>query len=113
MTGYLDQTALADGLAAGFAGQWPCSGRRTPRHWSLDEAAKPYKGTTIRIIGEALAPLGIPEPAEESAFEEETGIKVEIEQHAFDQVIQKTTADFVGRPASTTPSSTRMSGCRP
>ena len=25
--------------------------------WSLKEAAAPYKGTTIRIIGEALAPL--------------------------------------------------------
>ena len=29
----------------------------TANAWSLKEAAAPYKGTTIRIIGEALAPL--------------------------------------------------------
>ncbi len=63
--------------------------------WSLKEAAKPYAGTTIRVIGEALAPLESLNQ-QKSAFEEETGIKVVIEQHAFDQVIQKTTADFVG-----------------
>lgn len=63
--------------------------------WSLEEAAKPYEGTTIRIIGEALAPLESLNQ-QKSAFEEETGINVVIEQHAFDQVIQKTTADFIG-----------------
>ena len=64
--------------------------------WSLKEAAKPYAGATIRVIGEALPPLESLDQ-QKSAFEEETGIKVEVEQHAFDQVIQKTTADFVGR----------------
>jgi multiple sugar transport system substrate-binding protein len=64
--------------------------------WSLKEAAKPYAGTTIRIIGEALAPLESLNQ-QKHAFESETGIKVVIEQHAFDQVMQKTTADFVGR----------------
>jgi len=64
--------------------------------WSLKEAAAPYEGTTIRIVGEALAPLESLNQ-QKSAFEEETGIEVIIEQHAFDQVIQKTTADFIGR----------------
>ncbi len=64
--------------------------------WSLKEAAKPYEGVTIRVIGEALPPLESLDQ-QKAAFEEETGIKVEVEQHAFDQVIQKTTADFIGR----------------
>ena len=64
--------------------------------WMLSEAAKPYEGVTIRVIGEALPPLESLNQ-QKAAFEEETGIKVEVEQHAFDQVIQKTTADFVGR----------------
>lgn len=71
-------------------------GNGPAKAWSLKEAAKPYAGTTIRIIGEALAPLESLNQ-QKAAFEEETGIKVVIEQHAFDQVIQKTTADFVGR----------------
>ena len=64
--------------------------------WTLEEAAKPYAGKTIRIVGEALAPLESLNQ-QKSAFEEATGIKVVVEQHAFDQVIQKTTADFIGR----------------
>ena len=63
--------------------------------WSLKEAAAPYKGKTIRIIGEALAPLESLNQ-QKKIFEDETGIKVIIEQQAFDQVIEKTTADFVG-----------------
>ena len=68
----------------------------TAQGWSLAEAAKPYQGVTIRVIGEALPPLESLDQ-QKAAFEEETGIKVEVEQHAFDQVIQKTTADFIGR----------------
>jgi len=64
--------------------------------WSLKKAAEPYKGTTIRVIGEALAPLASLDQ-QKDAFEKETGIKVIIEQHNFDQVMQKTTADFVGK----------------
>lgn len=66
------------------------------QEWSLKAAAEPYKGTTIRVIGEALAPLESLNQ-QKAAFEAETGITVVIEQHAFDQVMQKTTADFVGR----------------
>lgn len=64
--------------------------------WSLKAAAEPYKGTTLRIIGEALAPLDALNQ-HKAVFEAETGIDVVIEQHAFEQVMQKTTADFVGR----------------
>ncbi len=67
----------------------------TANAWNLKEAAAPYKGTTIRIIGEALAPLESLNQ-QKKIFEDQTGIKVIIEQQAFDQVIQKTTADFVG-----------------
>lgn len=63
--------------------------------WSLSEAAKPYEGVTIRVIGEALPPLESLDQ-QKAAFEAETGIMVEVEQHAFDQVIQKTSADFIG-----------------
>lgn len=85
-------------LAAFGAGLISCAllAPASAQDWSLTAAAEPYKGTTIRIIGEALAPLESLNQ-QKSAFEEETGITVEIEQHAFDQVIQKTTADFVGR----------------
>ncbi len=65
------------------------------QEWSLTEAARPYAGTTIRVIGEALAPLASLNK-QKGAFEEATGINVIVEQHAFDQVMQKTTADFVG-----------------
>jgi len=80
--------ALGTALVLGLASQAGA--------WSLKEAAKPYEGTTIRVIGEALPPLESLDK-QKAAFEEETGIKVVVEQHAFDQVIQKTTADFVGR----------------
>lgn len=60
----------------------------------LREAAKPYKGTTINVIGEALPPLA--SLAERSAeFTKITGIKVNIEQRDMDSVKQKVTADFV------------------
>ncbi len=72
------------------------AGHNSAGAWTLKEASKPYAGTTIRIVGEALAPLESLNQ-QKSAFEEETGIKVVVEQHAFDQVIQKTTADFIGR----------------
>lgn len=66
------------------------------QEWSLAKAAEPYRGVTIRVIGEALPPLEALNE-QKAAFEQETGINVVIEQHAFDQVTQKTTADFIGR----------------
>jgi multiple sugar transport system substrate-binding protein len=94
MTAPISRRTLMAGAA--FAGLAIATAPLPAAAWSLDEAAKPYAGTTIRIIGEALAPLESLNQ-QKSAFEEATGIKVEVEQYAFDQVIQKTTADFVGR----------------
>lgn len=91
----LDRRQFLYGAASGVA--MLAAGRNARgAPWSLKEAAAPYAGTTIRIIGEALAPLESLNQ-QKSAFEQETGISVMVEQHAFDQVIQKTTADFVGR----------------
>ncbi|MEE8273427.1 MAG: hypothetical protein V3R88_01965, partial [Alphaproteobacteria bacterium] len=46
--------------------------------WSLEEAAAPYKGTTIRTIGESLPPLEAMDKLKHK-FEERTGITVVIE----------------------------------
>jgi len=92
----LHRRQLLAGMAAGAAiaiGGLPAA---QAADWSLKQAAEPYKGITIRVIGEALAPLASLDQ-QKAAFEEETGISVVIEQHAFDQVMQKTTADFVGK----------------
>lgn len=63
---------------------------------SLEEAAKPYKGTKLRLIGESLPPLeGLDKV--KHIFEEKTGIKVFIEMYGHEEVLEKTTADFVGR----------------
>ncbi len=60
----------------------------------LKEASKPYAGTTINVIGEALPPLD--SLAKRSAeFTELTGIKVNVEPRDMDSVKQKVTADFV------------------
>lgn len=63
---------------------------------SLEEAAKPYKGTEIRVIGESLPPLEGLEKVK-AQFEKRTGIKVSIEMYGHQEVVEKTTADFVGR----------------
>jgi multiple sugar transport system substrate-binding protein len=64
--------------------------------WTLAEAAAPWKGETLRFIGESLPPLeALAEVKEE--FEEITGVTVEIEQYGQAEVIQKTMADFVGK----------------
>jgi multiple sugar transport system substrate-binding protein len=94
LTSPINRRSILAGAALAAAALAAAPG--TAAAWTLEEAAKPYAGTTIRIIGEALAPLESLNQ-QKAAFEEATGIKVEVEQHAFDQVIQKTTADFVGR----------------
>jgi multiple sugar transport system substrate-binding protein len=61
--------------------------------WSLEEAAAPYKGLTIRTIGEALPPLEamkklVPE------FEKRTGITVEIEMYEASETANKVMLDL-------------------
>jgi len=60
----------------------------------LREAAKPYKGTTLNVIGEALPPLDSL-AKQSSEFTKITGIKVNVEPRDMDSVKQKVTADFV------------------
>lgn len=63
---------------------------------SLEENSKPYEGITLHVIGESLPPLEALDSVKH-IFEERTGIKVEIEMLGHQEVIEKTTADFVGR----------------
>ncbi len=61
--------------------------------WSLEEAAAPYKGTTIRTIGEALPPLeAMKKLAPE--FEKLTGITVEIEMYEHSEAVSKVMLDL-------------------
>ena len=73
--------ALATGLA-GKAGAW-----------SLEEAAKPYEGVTIRTIGEALPPLEAMNKLKHR-FEERTGIKVVIEMYEHSEAVNKVMLDL-------------------
>lgn len=61
--------------------------------WSLEEAAAPYKGATIRTIGEALPPLeAMKKLAPE--FEKRTGITVEIEMYEHSEAVSKVMLDL-------------------
>jgi multiple sugar transport system substrate-binding protein len=61
--------------------------------WSLEEAAAPYKGTTIRTIGEALPPLEAMDKLK-SEFEERTGIDVVIEMYEHSEAVNKVMLDL-------------------
>lgn len=67
-----------------------------PGAWTLANAAKPYKGITLRTIGESLPPL---EAMAKLApqFEQETGIKVEIEMYEHSEAINKVMLDLNSR----------------
>lgn len=61
--------------------------------WSLEEAAAPYKGTTIRTVGEALPPLEAMNMLK-SEFEERTGIEVVIEMYEHSEAVNKVMLDL-------------------
>lgn len=63
--------------------------------WTLAEATAPWKGETLRFIGEALPPLEALNEVKDE-FEQITGVEVVIEQYGQAEVIEKTMADFVG-----------------
>ena len=81
---------LAALAGLGLAAAGPAAG------WSLEEAAKPYKGTTIRTIGEALPPLEAMAKLKHR-FEEATGIKVEIEMYEHSEAVNKVMLDLNSR----------------
>jgi multiple sugar transport system substrate-binding protein len=62
----------------------------------LTEAAKAYKGQTLRLIGEALPPLEALQDLKYQ-FEEATGVSVAIEGLGHEEAIEKTTLDFAGQ----------------
>ncbi|MHC4463079.1 MAG: ABC transporter substrate-binding protein [Planctomycetota bacterium] len=64
--------------------------------WDLKEAAKPYKGDTIRTIGEALPPLEALDKIK-TKFTELTGIKVVVEQYAHEEAVDKVMLDLNAR----------------
>jgi len=67
----------------------------TPAVWSLEEAAKPWRGETLTMIGEELPPLeGLDGVKKE--FEDITGVKVKIEMYGHEEAIEKVTLDFAG-----------------
>ena len=56
--------------------------------WSLEEAAKPYNGQTIRLVGKSLPPLeAIKKMAPQ--FEKLTGITVEVEMYEHSEAVNK------------------------
>ena len=61
--------------------------------WSLEEAAAPYKGVTIRTVGEALPPLEAMNKLK-SEFEERTGIEVVIEMYEHSEAVNKVMLDL-------------------
>jgi len=61
--------------------------------WSLREAARPYRGETIRLIGEFLPPLEAIAKLKDQ-FEDETGINVEVEMYEHTAVVEKVTMDL-------------------
>ncbi len=64
--------------------------------WTLASAAAPWKGETIRVIGEALPPLEALEQLK-SEFEQITGTRVIIEGLGHEEAVEKVTLDFAGQ----------------
>jgi multiple sugar transport system substrate-binding protein len=86
--------AWRTGLAAGVLGLVlaAAGGSGDAAAWSLEEAAKPYAGQTIRCVGDGYAPfLAYQELSKE--FTEKTGIKVEWEVADLAVLQQKMIAD--------------------
>lgn len=67
-----------------------------PGVWSLESAAAPWKGETLRVIGEALPPLEALEELKPE-FEKITGTTVVIEGLGHEEAVEKVTLDFAGQ----------------
>jgi multiple sugar transport system substrate-binding protein len=75
-----------------IADQEPAS-TQTNSSWNLGDASKPYKGVTIRLIGEDYPPLQAIGKMKHD-FEKSTGIKVEVELYEAEAVLQKINFDL-------------------
>jgi multiple sugar transport system substrate-binding protein len=80
------QPVVTDQPAAGDA----------PGTWTLAAAAAPWKGETLRLIGEALPPLEALEELK-SEFEQITGTRVIVEGLGHEEAVEKVTLDFAGQ----------------
>ena len=64
--------------------------------WTLEEAAEPYRGATLRTIGEALPPLEAMAELKHK-FEQRTGIEVVIEMYEHSEAVNKVMLDLNSR----------------
>ncbi|MEO1679309.1 MAG: sugar ABC transporter substrate-binding protein [Pseudomonadota bacterium] len=81
-------TALTGAVAVGGAG--------TAAAWSLKEAAAPYAGTTVDVVF-LLRPGYEAIEAMLPAFEEETGIEINIIKHPYENALGEQVRDFVAQ----------------
>ncbi len=90
----LTRGSTASGILIAAALVWPSMWQVTQAAaWTLEEAAKPYSGTTIRMVGEALPPLeALKKMAPE--FEKQTGIHVEVEMYEHSEAVNKVQLDL-------------------
>ena len=95
MAGLLDRTRHAT-LALAATATVVLIGASSAWAWSLEEAAAPYKGTTIRTIGEALPPLEAMAKLKDE-FEARTGIEVIIEMYEHSEAVNKVMLDLNSR----------------
>jgi len=68
----------------------------TYAEWSLTEAAKPYRGTTLVVLGEAYAPWDAYKVIAKD-FEKQTGIKLEMRGIHMPDILTKFTADAIAK----------------
>ena len=64
--------------------------------WNLEDAAAPYRGATIRTIGESLPPLEALAKLK-GKFEKMTGITVEVEMYEHSEAVNKVMLDLNSR----------------
>jgi multiple sugar transport system substrate-binding protein len=67
-----------------------------PAAWTLEAAAEPYRGVTLRTIGESLPPLEAMAKLT-GKFEEKTGIKVTIEMYEHSEAVNKVMMDLTSQ----------------
>lgn len=67
-----------------------------PGKWTLEAAAAPYRGVTLRTIGESLPPLEAMAKLT-GKFEERTGIKVTIEMYEHSEAVNKVMLDLTSQ----------------
>lgn len=83
-------------VGAGIAGLTSVFAIGEAQAWTLEEAAAPYKGATIRTIGESLPPLEALAKLK-GKFEKATGIKVEVEMYEHSEAVNKVMLDLNSR----------------